>query len=629
MVSIIVCGLLLCTSIMVITQGRDILTNVEHKDVNTRMFFYLCLSAMVNNICNSGMMVMKMGPAYDCLAAVSWCTGIAFMGSTVYLLAYLLDTDKKRTQLYTSIILYLGIIFFIVDTLLKGCIDHIGIVSEGRIVPIFSLIVMSVICVLYLYFIFSMVYSYRNRRNKRRERVIFRLIMAVCVITLIGTLTEIMIQLHGLLNIPFSSLFMVIVAWCLKRAYLCHAMLKVRKEDYDEVLEANSHEPVVICDDEGTVVYINKCEAIAVVEEKEPVIGKKLVELFEFSKNETEHLFTAHTGVFSVTGIYRTTGRRCNLTIQNVYDTYGEVFTNIVTIYRLEQVNTSDSNAKGTKDVKEIQNTNEALSVTKGAKILLVDDSPSALAMLEESMKPYQVEIKKAYSGKEAVELIQDDPHYDMIFMDHMMPEMDGIEAAKQIRAMEGDYFKQVPIVFCTATNIEENLSEFLKVRFNDFLAKPISIKELGDILTRWLWNRLTLNERQEENVKEVIHMSTRLNIQGIDEELAAKYIGDNRAMYFTLLNTFVTDMKEMIVELEKNYEHFDRMRFRIITHAMSGSSKEIGAVELAQMAEQLEQACMVEDNQFISEHIRDFLDNFRELINSIENYMKTTVTSI
>ncbi len=626
MLSIIICALLLCTAIMVITQGRDILTMDDNKNMNVRMFFYLCLFAMVNNICHSGMMVMEQDLAYECLAAIAWCTNIAFMGVTVYLLAYLLDTEEKRTQIYTSIILYLGIIFYIVDIMLKGGMRHVERLYGGqKYESVFALTVMTVLCLLYVYFIVAMVYSYRNRRSRRRERVIFQYIMVVCTVTILSRLIEVVLHLLGYGALPINSLSMVVTAWCLKKAYICHEMLEIRREDYEEALEANSHEPVVICDDEGKVVFINKCAVISVVDEKESVIGKKLIDLFEFKESEKEVFFAPHTGVFTVSGTYRATGRRCNLTIQNVYDTYGEIFTNIITIYRIENINPLGNQVTAAvKEGQTVQSIPEVVDVTRGANILIVDDSPSALASLEEAMKVYEMNVEKAYSGEDAIALLESGRRYDMIFIDHMMPEIDGIGTTKHIRSMEGEYYVKVPIVFCTVTSIEENLSEFLKVRFNDFLHKPIEAKQLSDILARWLWNRATDSaERAEAEEEKILKVALIAGIQQIDEKVASKYIGDNEKMYIALLQNFQNDMKEMIQDLEACYEHFDRMRFRIFTHAMGSACKGIGAVKLSERALALEQACMSEDSQYIMTNMPEYLKDFRTLVSEIEEHLK------
>lgn len=622
MLSVIVCGLLLCVGIMTAAQGTEIMRSAPNKEMNIRMFFYLCMAGMINNVCNSAIVVMKAGMVRDVLEAVAWCTGIAFMGITVYLLAFLLDTDEKKTMLYTSVIVYLGIIFYLVDILLQGSTEYVRTWKIGQTwEPIFNMVVMTILCLLYIYFIVSMMYSYRNRRNKKRERIIFRLITVVCVLTLAADVGEVMMYFMAEQVLPLRSLLMVVTAWCLKKAHLSHEALAIRREDYAEVLEANSHESVVICNDEGTVIFINKCAAIAVVEEKESVVGKLLTDMFILSGDGVQDFFSPHTGVFSIAGIYNATGRRCNLTVQNVYDAYGEIFTYIVTIYRLEYNNpVQGKEAAVENDGLQEQSVTEKAAVTEGAGVLLVDDSPASLKLLENLMSPFLMRLEKAYSGAEALQMLQAGNRYDMIFVDDTMPEMDGIETTKQIRAMEGEYFNQVPIVFCTATSIEENLTEFLKVRFNDFLTQPVSVKNVSDVLTRWLWKRVTETKTAVKEPDEKLqNVPIRLEIRGIDEKLAFQYIGDNETMYLTLLENFLSDMKDMVVDLEEYYTRYDRMRFRILTHAMKSACKGIGAIELSAEAERLEQACLNEDNSYIADNMQGYLTEFRELLKGIE----------
>ena len=100
-------------------------------------------------------------------------------------------------------------------------------------------------------------------------------------------------------------------------------------------------------------------------------------------------------------------------------------------------------------------------------------------------MKKYGMQIDLAMSGKEAIEMVQK-KDYDIVFMDHMMPEMDGIDTTKNIRALGASYEKLV-IVALTANAVGEAKEMFLEQGLQDFLAKPIEAKELDEVLTRWL----------------------------------------------------------------------------------------------------------------------------------------------
>ncbi|GBU23492.1 sensor kinase [Fibrobacteria bacterium R8-3-H12] len=116
------------------------------------------------------------------------------------------------------------------------------------------------------------------------------------------------------------------------------------------------------------------------------------------------------------------------------------------------------------------------------AKILVVDDMGTNLKVAEGLMRPYKMQIDTCLSGIEAIEKIKAD-NYDLVFMDHMMPEMDGIEATKIIRETHAN----LPIVALTANAVSGTREMFLSNGFNDFLSKPIDIVKLNSILEKWI----------------------------------------------------------------------------------------------------------------------------------------------
>ena len=129
----------------------------------------------------------------------------------------------------------------------------------------------------------------------------------------------------------------------------------------------------------------------------------------------------------------------------------------------------------------------DALPFTaKQARLLIVDDIPTNLNVVEGLLAPYEAVVDTSLSGKEAVELVKQQ-EYDIVFMDHMMPEMDGIEATTIIRAQEGERFKTMPIIALTANAIVGMREIFIEKGFSDFLAKPIDVSKFDEILDRWI----------------------------------------------------------------------------------------------------------------------------------------------
>jgi CheY-like chemotaxis protein len=121
-------------------------------------------------------------------------------------------------------------------------------------------------------------------------------------------------------------------------------------------------------------------------------------------------------------------------------------------------------------------------------RVLVVDDVLSNLMMAKGLMEPYGMNIYLVKNGQKAVDLIREGKiRFNAIFMDHLMPGMDGIEAVRIIREMDSEYAKTVPIIALTANVSRENADMFLGHGFQDFLSKPIDIFEMEKILLKWV----------------------------------------------------------------------------------------------------------------------------------------------
>ena len=119
-------------------------------------------------------------------------------------------------------------------------------------------------------------------------------------------------------------------------------------------------------------------------------------------------------------------------------------------------------------------------------KILIVDDNRVNQKVAEGLLRPYHMQIDTASSGAQAIEMIKT-KQYDLILMDYMMPEMDGLDATKIIRAMDEEYYKQLPIVALSANAINGVAEMFIEGGMNDFVAKPIEMKIMDAKLKKWL----------------------------------------------------------------------------------------------------------------------------------------------
>lgn len=120
------------------------------------------------------------------------------------------------------------------------------------------------------------------------------------------------------------------------------------------------------------------------------------------------------------------------------------------------------------------------------AKILIADDNEINREVAVLLLEPLQMQIDTAENGAEALEMIQKN-RYDLVFMDHWMPVMNGVEATAALRKMEGEYYQKLPVIALTADAMEEAKQEFFAAGMNDFVAKPIEMKEICTTIKSWL----------------------------------------------------------------------------------------------------------------------------------------------
>ena len=120
------------------------------------------------------------------------------------------------------------------------------------------------------------------------------------------------------------------------------------------------------------------------------------------------------------------------------------------------------------------------------ARILLVDDNEINQEVAKALLEPFEMKIDLASDGQEALEMVQKE-RYDLVFMDHFMPVMDGVEATKRIRALADEQLRSLPIIALTADAVQGVHEEFFAAGMNDFASKPIEMKDVSRVLRRWL----------------------------------------------------------------------------------------------------------------------------------------------
>ncbi|MDR1570933.1 MAG: response regulator [Clostridiales Family XIII bacterium] len=226
-----------------------------------------------------------------------------------------------------------------------------------------------------------------------------------------------------------------------------------------------------------------------------------------------------------------------------------------------------------------------------GVKVLIVDDISTNLRVSKELMSLYGMEIHTCLSGAEAIKLAREN-RYDLIFMDHMMPEMDGLEASAAIRATDGDdpYYASVPIIALTANAMAGQRETFLQSGMNGFLAKPIEMNKLDALLKEWI----PMNMRVSANGGPAPAGAERLGffeIKGVSIEKGLRNSGGSVAAYADILMDFCRDADERLESVERCVAEGDMGLYLTLVHALKGAARSVGAEEFAELAARLEEA--------------------------------------
>ena len=290
-------------------------------------------------------------------------------------------------------------------------------------------------------------------------------------------------------------------------------------------------------------------------------------------------------------------------------------------------------------------------------KVLVVDDVSTNLDVAKGMMLPYGLTIDCVTSGMESIKIIEEEKvRYDAVFMDHMMPGMDGIDTVKIIRnEIPGEYARKVPIIALTANAIIGNDKMFLANGFNDFLSKPIDLSKLDVVLQKWVRNREkeasaewapliekllwddSLDEEdpapEPENPQSIAippagGSSTggtpdASPIAGIDFAGGIKRLGNREAAYIRILSSYAAGMPALLDKI-RNFTSSGLVDYEIIVHGIKGSSYGICANEMGKQAEALEMAAKKGDTETILSANAGFILQMEKLLEEISKYLKS-----
>jgi signal transduction histidine kinase/CheY-like chemotaxis protein len=254
--------------------------------------------------------------------------------------------------------------------------------------------------------------------------------------------------------------------------------------------------------------------------------------------------------------------------------------------------------------------------VAPGADILVVDDNPMNLSVFKGLLKATKVFVTTSTSGEDALDKIRD-TRFDVVFLDHMMPGMDGIETVQRIR----EIYPDLPVYALTANSTAGE--DFYKSKgFNGYLSKPVESEVLEKTIMLHLPEEMMEKPAKEDVVEELRELPENklwLNdVEGITVEEGIKNSG-GISNYLFSLNLFLDTIDENAKVISDAYESGNIRLYTIKVHALKSSARIIGATTLSKLAEQLEDAGKRQDVDFIHQNTGDMMTQYLAFSEKLE----------
>lgn len=261
------------------------------------------------------------------------------------------------------------------------------------------------------------------------------------------------------------------------------------------------------------------------------------------------------------------------------------------------------------------------------ARVLVVDDNVMNLKVMEGLLRPYKVKFYTAGGGSEALVML-DRMYFDLVFMDHMMPGMDGVETLHHIRERNGKFFHKVPVVALTANAIGGAREMFLSEGFQDFVPKPVEVSTLERVLKKFIpEERIIIKTAEETEAEEAIYRNsvTGSNNSGkdrqqglIDIQTGINYSGGVYQDYIDVIRFYYKSGLEKRQQIQELFDAGEWNDYTIMVHALKSTSLGIGAKELSEMAKEQEKAGKENNTGYLLENHGKLMDAYGKVLDEI-----------
>ncbi len=266
------------------------------------------------------------------------------------------------------------------------------------------------------------------------------------------------------------------------------------------------------------------------------------------------------------------------------------------------------------KKVEQTTVTPSSSFAAPDAKILAVDDNQSNLTIVKLFLKRNGIVPDLCSSGEKAIELCKE-KKYDLILMDHMMPEPDGIEALHIIRKDEASVNKKTKIIVLTANAVAGSRKMYLEEGFDEYLTKPIDSSVLEDMVKNMLPKEKVIESSAEVLSEDTGTLKNRLSyIEGLDYDEALSYCGGEEDMLLEIIGDIAREWPERSERMRKSLEEKDIKAYKIDAHSIKSSMATIGLKEFSERAKKHEFAARDNDIAFIYGEADSFINEYIEI---------------
>ena len=347
---------------------------------------------------------------------------------------------------------------------------------------------------------------------------------------------------------------------------------------------------------------------------KQEDIDKLSISFERVDEKKNRHIEGTGLGISIVTKLLEMMGS--SLKIKSEYGVGSEFYFEL-------PIEVVDDTPIGKYDVTTKSSNNAAASdvlvSVSDARILITDDNEINRKVASNLMKLFGINPDICQSGRETIELMRNNK-YDMLFLDHMMPEMDGIETLKILR--EESLVDNTVVIALTANAVVGAREQYISAGFDDYLSKPVQLSQMEKLLVKYLPSDeiAPVSSESEEAPADFVGLSNLEGLKklGLNTEDGLAYCGDDEGFYFEIVSDYAAAASEKIENLSRFLSEENMKDYKVLVHSVKSSSKTIGCSSLFEKARELEKAAAEEDIEYVRAHHEAVMEEYKNLVEKL-----------